>query len=407
MRIAFVDNLPVGGGLSRFSYMLCKSLLEADRNIVIDYYAHHENIKRTPELSLLKERVTLKVLAKSLPPSFYGRAIKKISLLAGIKKLKVDAVIKEIEERVKGYDIAYFPSAHMMPLPSLSMPAVGTIHDFNWKYFFGRQIFSRDFVETMDVEIVKWMGTCKTVSSSFDVITEAKKLYPNMENYPTVVHIAPVVFSNDVEESTANKVLTSLNIDYPYLLFPGNFFPHKNHLNLFSGFSILRKRKGFEELKLILTGMGTDQVPYGIAERNGVQLKTTTDLQNFDVRGLGYQPNHVIDALIKKAKLIVSPSIYEAICTPGMDAWSFGTPTAISDIAPFREHEKVWGVKSAFFDPMSPPNIADVLENYLTNYSEALEDGRISKINMSKYSWKNVAEGYLNVFKEAISQKRI
>jgi glycosyltransferase involved in cell wall biosynthesis len=293
----------------------------------------------------------------------------------------------------------------MMPLPSLSMPVVGTVHDFNWKYFFGRQIFSNDFVEKMDVEIVKWMTLCKTVSSSFDVIMEAKKLYPGLKNYPTVVHIAPVVFSNDIEDDAANKVLAELHIDYPYLLFPGNFFPHKNHLNLFSGFSILKSRKGFEAFKLLLSGMGTDQLPYGIAEKMGVQLKSKTNLGNHDVRGLGYQPNHVIDSLIKKAKIVVSPSIYEAICTPGMDAWSFGTPTAISDIPPFKEHGKVWGVKSAFFDPMSPENIADVLEDYLNNYEKAIEDGKLSKINMSKYTWMDVANGYMNVFKDAISNR--
>src|ERR1700743_1859897 len=121
-----------------------------------------------------------------------------------------------------------------------------------------------------------------------------------------------------------------------------------------------------------------------------------------DIWGMGYQPNEIIDALISKAKLLVSPSIYEAICTPAMDAWNFGTPTAISDIPPFREHERVWGIRSAFFDPMDPVNIADVLENYLNRYDDAREDARISRANMRKYSWKDVAAGYMDVFKNAI-----
>jgi glycosyltransferase involved in cell wall biosynthesis len=86
-----------------------------------------------------------------------------------------------------------------------------------------------------------------------------------------------------------------------------------------------------------------------------------------------------------------------------MDAWHFGTPTAISDIPPFREHETAWGIKSAFFDPMDPENIADVLERYLTQYDKAIEDGKISKANMAKYGWDKVSEGYLKVFKKAIA----
>jgi glycosyltransferase involved in cell wall biosynthesis len=123
------------------------------------------------------------------------------------------------------------------------------------------------------------------------------------------------------------------------------------------------------------------------------------------VLGMGYQKNEVIDALISKAKLLVSPSIYEAICTPAMDAWNFGTPTAISDIPPFREHEKVWGIRSAFFDPMNPANIADVLEKYLGEYDKAMDDARISRINMQKYGWKEVTSGYMAVFENAMQQK--
>jgi glycosyltransferase involved in cell wall biosynthesis len=155
-----------------------------------------------------------------------------------------------------------------------------------------------------------------------------------------------------------------------------------------------------------LTGLNSDQVPKGIAEFRGVRLLTkNSDSEQYDIVGLGYQPNEVIDTLIFKAKLLVSPSIYEAICTPGMDAWNFGTPTAISDIPPFREHEKVWGIRSAFFNPMDPANIADTLEDYLNRPDEAVEDGRVSRANMAKYAWDKVAAGYLEIFKTSIAAK--
>jgi glycosyltransferase involved in cell wall biosynthesis len=406
MRLAFVDSLPVGGGLSRFSYMLCKSLLEYEDTLYVDYFVHHENLIRTPELLNMSERVRVKLLHTTMPPSIVGKLFRKLSIALNMGFEKGNTVANEITKRVIGYDLAYFPSAHMMPVPSLQIPVVGTIHDFNWKYFFGRQIFSNGFVNQMDKEVVKWMTGCETICSSHDVVMEAKKLYPELPSYPIVVHIAPVTFSKNIDEAVADRILNDLHIDYPYIIFPGNFFPHKNHLNLFSAFSLLKRRKGFRDLKLILTGIDTEQVAYGIAERGGVQLKSEINKSSdFDVRGLGYQPNDAIDALISKAKLLVSPSIYEAICTPGMDAWSFGTPTAISDIPPFREHEEVWGIKSAFFDPMDPKNMADVIESYLNNYGKALEDGKTSKTNMATYTWKQVAQSYLRVFKEAVDKK--
>lgn len=403
MRLAFVDNLPVGGGLSRFSYLLCKNLLQVSPTLHVDYFVHRLNLSRTPEInSLSGKNVHVKVLESSLLPTTIGeRVIKKVKSFSKSQSKLMDL---ELEKKIKGYDLAYFPSAHMMRKPALSVPITGTIHDFNWKYFFGQQIFSTSMVEEMDAAVIEWMNLGTTICSSYDVVTEAKKLYPGISQYPQVVHLAPVVFSNNLKEEETQKVLADLDINYPYIIFPGNFFPHKNHLNLFTAFYFLKQRKGYENLKLILTGMNTDQIGFGIAERAGVQLVTkNSPNKHFDIRGLGYQPNHVIEALIKMAKLLISPSIYEAICTPGMDAWHFGTPTAISDIPPFREHEKVWGVKSAFFDPMDPKNIADTIDAYLSNGPKAQEDGKISKENISKYTWDITAKGYLKVFEKAIN----
>jgi glycosyltransferase involved in cell wall biosynthesis len=404
MRLAFIDNLPVGGGLSRFSLLLCRNLIENYPSLVVDYFIHSDNLKHIPEIKSI-DRVKVIVLASTCPANLATRVVQKVKTIVGASNQHPDRTIAEIESLVdRKYDIAYFPSAHMMRRPNISIPVVGTLHDFNWKYFFGRQIFSSSFVKMMDVEILKWMNLGLNICSSHDVVSEARKLYPAAGKFPRVVHIGPVVVNNETSEARAEELLKQLNIDFPYIIFPGNFFPHKNHLNLFTAFSLLKKRSGFASYKLLLTGLNSEQVRKGVAEYRGVRLLTENDdSSDFDVVGMGYQPNEVIDVLIKKARLLVSPSIYEAICTPGMDAWNFGTPTAISDIPPFREHEKVWNIRSAFFDPMNPENIADVIEQYLSDYEVAKEDGRVSRINMASYSWKQVAAGYMEVFKDSMS----
>lgn len=405
MKIAFVDNLQVGGGLSRFSLLLCKSLIELDETIQIDYFIHSQNLKLVPELLSIK-KINVIVLKSTLPLNNTGKVFFKLKSYLGIKSLS-NPVIDEIQKSVnEKYNVAFFPSAHMMERPTLKIPIVGTLHDFNWKYFFGRQIFSSDFVKKMDVEIIKWMQGGFTVCSAQDVVDEAKKLYPNVELYPKVIHIAPVVVNKMVSELQSTEILNKLNINYPYIIFPGNFFPHKNHLNLFTAFYLLKQRAGFENYKLLLTGVNSEQVNYGVAEYRGVQLiSEVKQISDFDVRGLGYQSNEVIDVLIANAKLLVSPSIYEAICTPAMDAWNFGVPTAISDIAPFKEHEKVWGVQSVYFDPMNPTDIANKIEACLNDYENTKKQGQISRNKMSAYGWNKVATSYLEVFKNAIENK--
>ena len=402
MHLAFVDNLSVGGGLSRYSLGLCKNLINNYSDLEIDYYIHDDNVARMKELYSI-ERLKVILLSSTKKELRFTYYAKKIFLKFGIAFSNVNT-ISEIEKCITNkYDLAYFPSAHMMKRPDLTIPMVGTFHDFNWKYFFGATIFDQSFIEMMNVETLNWFEKGENITLSNFTKDEASKLFPSAINFPQVIHVGPLSVYSEITQTRADEILKDLNIDYPYIIFPGNFFPHKNHLNLFTAFSLLNQKTDFQSYKLLLTGLGSEKIKFGIAEYRGVQLSTA---DNFNVLGLGYQTNEYIDALILKAKLMVSPSIYEEMCQPAMDAWSFGTPTALSDIPPFREHEKILGIKSAFFDPMNPLNIAIVLENYLNDYEKAKSDGNYSKQRMGENTWTIVTKKYMEVFKTAIQRNK-
>lgn len=401
MKIAFVDNLPVGGGLSRFSLKLCQSLIENFKDLEIDYYIHHNNLEQIPEILTVSNRVVVNILSSTKPKNkflfFCSRVTNK---LFGIKLINQNDIV-EIEKRISTqYALAYFPCAHMMKMPLLKIPMVGTIHDFNWRYFFGVEIFNNKFTKFMDAEIQKWLNNAYCISSSHDVVNEAELMYPQIKKYPTVIPIAQVVISKKLEDDRASEIIKSVGIDFPYIIFPGHFFPHKNHLNLFTAFYLLKQNPLFKDYKLVLTGVSTNKVEKALATYRGLRKIVNSD-ETYDVIGMGYQPNEVIDVLIMKATLLVSPSIYEAICTPAMDAWSFGTPTAIADIPPFKEHENTWGVKTAYFDPMNPHNIADVLSTCLLNLDSIKNDAIISQQRLLDYSWDKIANSYMNVFIKA------
>jgi glycosyltransferase involved in cell wall biosynthesis len=401
MKIAFIDNLPVGGGLSRFSLKLCESLVDKYSALQVDYYVHQSNLNQIPEIYNLGSRVEVKIMQSSKQKNkilfFCSRIAKKIFGFSFYYKNDT----AEIEEVIgTQYALAYFPSAHMMQKPNLPIPIVGTIHDFNWRYFFGVEIFSNDFTKLMDIEVQKWLNETSCISSSKDVVNEAKLMYPQVKKYPTVIPIAQVVISKMLDEGRANEHLLNLGIDFPYIIFPGHFYPHKNHLNLFTAFYLLKQNPLFSSYKLILTGVSTNKVQKALATYRGLR-KIVQDNDAYDVVGMGYQPNEVLDALIMKASLLVSPSLYEAICTPAMDAWSFGIPTAISNIAPFTEHENTWGVKTAYFDPMNPHNISEVLSKCLINLDSMKEDAKISQQRLLAYSWDKIAEQYMKVFLNA------
>jgi glycosyltransferase involved in cell wall biosynthesis len=402
MKIAFVDNLPVGGGLSRYSFGLCEKLLENYPDLNIDYYIHYDNIAKMQELQRLP-RLKIIILKATKPLNTFERFIAKIKSKLGINISRDKLLQSEIEKEIgEKYNLAYYPTAHMSIRPNLAIPVVGTFHDFNWKYFFGSQIFDSSILSRMESEMVSWMQNSFTITLSDFILEETKKIFPNVRSYPKVIHVGSLIPYSDLSIHRADQLLAELDIDYPYIIFPGNFFPHKNHLNLFAAFHLLKMRNGFEDYKLILTGVGTDQLKWGLAQDRGVLLG---DKNNYNIRGLGYLSNENIDALILKAMLLVSPSIYECHALPAMDAWAFGTPTALSDIPPFKEHVRVLGIKSAFFNPMDPKSIADVLEAYLNNYQMAKEDALFSKQKIQDQDWKKVSAEFMSVFEKAIALK--
>ena len=406
MKLAYIDSLPVGGGLSRYSLGLCKNLLRYDEAIQIDYYIHFGNVSKMKELFDLKG-LNVFILKSTLPENKYFVIFKKVLLKVFKWKLE-NSVDKEIAKRIdERYDIVYFPSAHMMPFPNISIPMVSTMHDFNWKYFFGSKIFSDTFCTTMEIEIPKWLSKSNVITLSQATSDECNKLFPNLASYPEVIPIGALTVYSDMTRERSSQILVKESIKFPYILYPANLFPHKNHLNLYTAFSILKRNPIYKEYKLLLTGAEPDKIGFGMAEYRGLLNVSSPadDHSNYDVIGLGYTTNEFMDALIIGAELLISSSIYEEMCQPAMDAWMFGTPTVLSDIPPFREHEKNIGVKSAYFDPMNPSDIANTLHYCLSNTDEMYQNAIVSREKMKKYTWENVCTSYLNVFRKAIENK--
>lgn len=118
--------------------------------------------------------------------------------------------------------------------------------------------------------------------------------------------------------------------------------------------------------------------------------------------GLGYVSNEQIDALIQCARVVVSTSLYEAGNGPGLDAWGKGVPVAMSDIPSFTEHLEIQGVKAQVFDPRSPLDIANKIDEILLNPAQAQRDAKTSFEAISRWNWDVAAKKYLAVFDEAL-----
>lgn len=136
-----------------------------------------------------------------------------------------------------------------------------------------------------------------------------------------------------------------------FIFYPANAWPHKNHRRLVEAFQILRKR--FPSLSLLLTG---DQ---GQSEEIRRLIRDTPGLEH-----LGYVSAEKLQELMKSAKCLVFPSLYEGFGMPVIEALRVGTPVACSNTTSLPE---VGGEAAEYFNPNDAAEMAQSIERAISN----------------------------------------
>ena len=151
----------------------------------------------------------------------------------------------------------------------------------------------------------------------------------------------------------------------PFLLYPANRWPHKNHATLFRALELLR------EYRLVLTGYD-GAVPAG-------------------VESLGRVSADELARLYRRAGALVFPSLYEGFGQPVLEAFACGCPVACSELPPLRE---VAGNAATYFDPLEPESIAAATR-------EAIARGGASgPARAALFTWDACARKHDEVYRE-------
>jgi glycosyltransferase involved in cell wall biosynthesis len=158
----------------------------------------------------------------------------------------------------------------------------------------------------------------------------------------------------------------------PFLLYPANAWPHKNHARLFEAFAAVRSQR--PELRLVLTGAGHDRLalPAGVESRGHVSLD--------DLVGL-----------YRSATALVYPSLYEGFGIPCVEAMACACPVAASNVASLPE---VCGDAAVYFDPLDPESIADRIRTVLDRPPAGGPE------RAARFTWERCAHEHDAVYEE-------
>ena len=335
----------VVGGSETYARELCRALVRVGE---LEYRAFVPTIAADIADGLPSEIV---------PEYRAGRTMPKRIAAMSLAALRPGPLLRHFA----GLDALHFPLSVMLP-PVESQPAATTVHDVQHEAY--PQFFSRPELAYRKL-VYGW-----TVRRSRIVITVSEfgrqTLIDRLGLEPARVR----AIHSGIDH---NRFRPADIPREPFLLYPANRWPHKNHRRMFEAFELVRRER--PELRLVLTGSGHE----GKSHPQGVELRGWVS------------PDELAD-LYRRASALVFPSLYEGFGQPPLEAMACGCPVAVSRATSLPE---VCGDAAEYFEPESPEDIA-------TATLRALRGDRVEAglARAAQFNWDETARHHDAVYRE-------
>ena len=166
------------------------------------------------------------------------------------------------------------------------------------------------------------------------------------------IAVLPFIPSPYLEQATLEAVaMARVRYGLPgrYLLFPAQFWPHKNHLRVIEALALPE----CEDLQVVMTGGAGDEH----RDRTMAEVREAISRHGLGKRTriLGHVPDGDMSALYSGSAGVILPTFFGPTNIPVVEAWSLGIPVLTSDIPGIREQA---GDAAVLVDPRSVEAIA-------------------------------------------------
>jgi glycosyltransferase involved in cell wall biosynthesis len=314
---------------------------------------------------------------------------------AGRKSFKVSIFRKRV---LAGHDIdllfcPFTAPTHAAP----GVPVVSLVIDLQHMDY--PQFFSRREIEVRNA----FMNDMCRKADTIICISEStrKAVITHLRCDPDRTHTIHICIQSRLVKPDARQAkehLVKLSLDQrPYMFFPANFWPHKNHLMLITAYGMYLSRNPEAALDLVFTG-ALDAAQRDVKEnvrRMGLEQR---------IHFLGFLPEDQLVALWAGCSFLVFPSLYEGFGIPVLEAMNFGKPVICSNVTSLPE---VAGDAALYFDPRKPHEIADCMERLTKN--EDLRSELIHKgyKRLSLFQAKDMVDKYLEHFEDLLNNPQL
>lgn len=249
----------------------------------------------------------------------------------------------EIPAALAGIELFFCPFNALYPRP-LPLPSVVTMVDLQERFF--PEFFSPED-RRMRFQHYDWsVAMADQVITISDFSKESLvRLLGAAPDRIARIHLCPA----ELPEATVRPTAWPEADEAPFLLYPANFWRHKNHQVLLAALS--RLRSDGLRVPAVFTGalLGREAEWAAEVERAGVQDQ---------VRHLGLVSRAELSWVYRRARCLCIPSLFEGFGIPLVEAMRLGVPVACSATTSLPE---IAGAAAVYFDPQDPVSIAGTI----------------------------------------------
>lgn len=168
--------------------------------------------------------------------------------------------------------------------------------------------------------------------------------------HPDTVVVIPIPYASCEESANLDAMPPAAPIERPFIFYPGQFWPHKNHICVL-----------YAVRQMIDANLSAPDVVFTGADKGNLAYirAAAEDFRIADrVHFLGFVPAATLTELYKTALALVFPTFFGPDNIPPLEAFSLGCPVIASDVPGACEQ---LGDAALLFDPKHPQSLVQAL----------------------------------------------
>jgi glycosyltransferase involved in cell wall biosynthesis len=375
-------------GFGRFTRGLLPAMFTAS-----DDHRYYLFVDQSPEPEMIHDKVTCVEVN-------VARAVTKSAVAHDRRSLRdVYSFSRAVASTT--LDVMFFPAVYSWFPVSRRMPTVVTLHDAIAEHF-PRLVFANWRGHLL--WSLKMRFACQQATGIVTVSHAAKReiveyigLEP--ERIDVICEGVDPCFhpiTGDLMRAAARR-RAGIPADGRLVLYVGGIAPHKNLINLLSGFAGIAS--GLPDLRLVFVGDPAGDGFYSnyqdlIARANGHAVLTGR------VHFTGFVPDDDLAALYSDALALVLPSLSEGFGLPALEAISCGTPVLASRSGAVAE---VIGTAGLTFDPHNASEIGQQICQLASEPTTLSTLRRRAVERAREYTWSKAADLTLRTLERSAS----